>query len=93
MHAMTLRNIPADLFAFLRQDAAAHHRSLNRQAIAALDAYRTSQVGISPSTRSITDKRAQLTQRLSAIRTQLAASANRQTIDEILGFDDHGLPT
>jgi plasmid stability protein len=92
MHALTLRNIPADLFAFLRQDAVAHHRSLNKQAIAALDAYRQNQTAAQPAVPDDEQKRAQLSQRLNSIRSKLHSSANTQTADEILSFDANGLP-
>jgi plasmid stability protein len=40
MPSVSLRDLPPDLLAFLKTDAAAHHRSLNAHLIAILEAYR-----------------------------------------------------
>lgn len=91
MHALTLRNIPADLFAFLRQEAATHHRSLNRQAIAALDTYRRNQLKANLEPIAAVQKREQISLRLASIHNAIKRSNNTQTADEILGFDAQGL--
>jgi plasmid stability protein len=40
MRVMTVRDVPEDLMEFLRADALLHHRSVNKQVIVILEAYR-----------------------------------------------------
>lgn len=91
MAVMTVREIPDDLQAFLRSDAAANHRSMNKQVIVALDEYRTRRLGEQPRKLTVEEKIA----RTREIQNEIAALPvlDARTADEILGFDEWGLPT
>lgn len=86
MPGLTLRNLPADLHLWLKQQAAAHHRSLNQEVILQLDALRSH-----PVSRSDADLR------LARIRTIAERAARLPVLDqcpelEILGLGADGLP-
>ena len=91
MAAMTLREMPEDLQEFLRADAAANHRSMNKQVIVVLDEYRAKR--LAEKTRLLT-----VEEKLAAVR-QIQADIKREMVhdprtdDEILGYDEFGLPT
>lgn len=91
MAAMTLREMPEDLQEFLRADAAANHRSMNKQVIVVLDEYRARR--LAEQTRKLT-----VDEKLAAVR-QIQAEIKREMVhdprtdDEILGYDEFGLPT
>ena len=91
MAAMTLREMPEDLQEFLRADAAANHRSMNKQVIVVLDEYRARR--LAEQTRKLT-----VDEKLAAVR-QIQAEIKREIVhdprtdDEILGYDEFGLPT
>ncbi len=91
MAAMTLREMPEDLQEFLRADAAANHRSMNKQVIVVLDEYRARR--LAEQTRKLT-----VEEKLAAVR-QIQAEIKREMVhdprtdDEILGYDEFGLPT
>ncbi len=91
MSAVTLRDLPEDLHAFLKADAAANHRSFNKQVIVALDSYRNSanhqeKIKLTPE---------QKIARTREIQAQIRAEMihDPRTDDEILGYDENGLPT
>lgn len=90
MSAMTIRDVPPDLQAFLRDDALANHRSLNKQVIVALDQYRLSRAGTAPRRPSRDEKRA----RIERIQREIAAMQvlDARSADEILDYDAAGLP-
>jgi plasmid stability protein len=91
MSALTLRDLPEDLHAFLKADAAANHRSFNKQVIVALDSYRNSQVNQAQVKLTPEQKRERVREIQAQIRAQMIHDP--RTDDEILGYDENGLPT
>jgi plasmid stability protein len=89
MSAVTLRDLPPDLHEFLKADAAANHRSFNKQVIVALDAYR--QQRASQVTRKLTPEEKHA--RVRAIQQEIRRVAinTDKTDDELLGYDENGL--
>ena len=86
MPHLTLRDVPADLHLWLKQQASAHRRSLNQEVILQLEALRGS-------TASALDAG----QRLARIRAIAERSAGLPVLDarpeaEILGLGADGLP-
>lgn len=86
MPNLTLRDVPADLHLWLKQQAQTHRRSLNQEVILQLDALRGG-----PASRSDADLR------LSRIRTIAGRAARMPVLDgrpeaEILGLGADGLP-
>ena len=92
MAALTLRDIPEYLQDFLRMDAAANHRSLNKQAIVALDEYRKMRLQAAPARRKTPEEKRAVTDKIAAEFAALPVLDNRSA-DEILGYDENGLPT
>ncbi len=90
MSVMTLREIPDDLQEFLRADAAANHRSMNKQVIVALDEYRARRLAEQPRRLTLEEKLA----RTREIQKEIAALPvlDTRSADEILGYDQWGLP-
>lgn len=91
MSALTLRDLPEDLHAFLKADAAANHRSFNKQVIVALDAYRNSKLRDDQPRLTPEQKIARTREIQAQIRAQMIHEP--RTDDEILGYDENGLPT
>jgi antitoxin VapB len=91
MAAMTLREMPEDLQEFLRADAAANHRSMNKQVIVVLDEYRAKRLAEQTRKLTVEEKLAAVRQ----IQREIAALPvlDNRTADEILGYDQWGLPT
>mgnify|MGYP001188621997 FL=1 len=86
MPNLTLRDVPADLHLWLKQQAGAHRRSLNQEVILQLDALRSL-----PASRSDADLR------LARICAIAARAARLPVLDErpeaeILGLGADGLP-
>lgn len=86
MPHLTLRDVPADLHLWLKQQAGAHRRSLNQEVILQLDALRGS--AASP---------VDTVQRLARIRAIAGRTASLPVLDarleaEILGLGADGLP-
>lgn len=85
MPNLTLRNVPADLHSWLRQRAAAHHRSVNKEVIALLEDVR-GEAG--PATRrASTEEVIEIARRASALPVR-----DRRSEGEILGYGVDGLP-
>lgn len=86
MPTMTLRDLPEDLRDWLKRQAEAHHRSVNKEVIALLESLR------SRPERALTqeEKRA----RIEGISRRSAALPvlDKRSEDEILGYDENGLP-
>ena len=83
---LTVRDMPADLHQWLKEQAEAHRRSLNQEVISQLDALRSF-----PASRSDADLR------LARIRAIATRSARLPVLDErpeaeILGLGADGLP-
>ncbi len=86
MPNLTLRDVPADLHLWLKQQAGAHRRSLNQEVILQLDALRS---------RPVSRPGAGI--RLARIRAIAERTARMPVLDmrpeaEILGFGADGLP-
>ncbi len=88
MGSMTVRELPEDLQAFLKADAAANQRSVNKQVIVALQAYRDSKLAQVPQIRTPEEKIAAMNR----IRADIQREMNNdtRTTDEILGYNEHG---
>lgn len=91
MSAVTLRDLPEDLHAFLKADAAANHRSFNKQVIVALDTYRSNATQHAKPKLTPEEKRARVREIQALIRKEMIHDP--RTHDEILGYDENGLPT
>lgn len=86
MPNLTLRDVPADLHRWLKQQADAHRRSLNQEVILQLDALR-----------SLPASQSDANLRLARIRAIAAHAARLPVLDarpeaEILGLGVDGLP-
>ena len=86
MATMTLRDIPDDLHRWLKQQAEAHHRSVNKEAIAALDSVRKQNPA--PIPKPSVEEIMAIAQRFSSLPVLDARSD-----EEIIGYDENGLPT
>jgi plasmid stability protein len=89
MSAVTLRDLPPDLHEFLKADAAADHRSFNKQVIVALDAYRQQRVAQAPRRLTPEEKRAHVREIQQEIRR--VAIHTDMTDDELLEYDENSL--
>jgi antitoxin VapB len=89
---LTIRNLPLDMYEWLKEQANAQHRSLNKHVAAVLAEWRekSTQRSVANSTTSKAERFAQL----EAISKRFAAlpTTDPRTPDEILGYDEHGLP-
>lgn len=89
---ITIRNLPLDMYEWLKEQASAQHRSLNKQVVSVLADWRekSSQLGAAGNAPSKAERLAQL----EAISKRIAAlpTTDTRTPDEILGYDEHGLP-
>ena len=88
MPTMTVRELPDDLQAFLKADAAANQRSVNKQVIVALQAYRAA-VQVEAMRRTTPEEK------MAAVRTIQAEVAkivinDGRTADEIMGYNEYG---
>ena len=86
MPTLTLRDVPADLHQWLKEQAVAHRRSLNQEVILQLDTLRSL-----PASRPDADLRLA---RIRAIATRTARLPvlDERTEAEILGLGADGLP-
>ncbi len=85
MSNMTLREVPGALHAWLKQEAASHHRSVNKEVIALLEKMRGSEAP--PVHRASFREVMEISHRASALPVQ-----NTNSEDEILGYNGNGLP-
>jgi antitoxin VapB len=85
MPTLTLRDVPQALHAWLKRQASAHRRSVNQEAIALLEAVR----GTLPERASKlhADELLEIGRRCAGLPELDARSA-----DEIIGYDEHGIP-
>lgn len=85
MADLTIRGVPDDLHAWLKEQARAHHRSVNREAIALIESIRVAGAPARPrpSAQDILARAGRFT-RLPVMDTR--------TADEIVGYDQDGLP-
>lgn len=88
MSTLTVRELPDDLQAFLKADAAANQRSVNKQVIVALQAYRDTKLAQVPKSATPEEKMAAM----NAIRANIQREMvhDPRTDDEIIGYNEHG---
>ena len=85
MATMTLRDLPDDLHAWLKRQAEAHHRSVNKEVIVLLESVRDA----APAAR----RRATVEEIMAISRRGAALPVrDRRSDDEILGYDANGVP-
>jgi plasmid stability protein len=85
MPNVTLRDVPAELHSWLKQRAASHHRSVNKEVIALLENVRGG-TG-TPTRRANAEEIMEIARRASALPLR-----DRRSEDEILGYGRDGLP-
>ena len=88
MASMTVRELPDDLQAFLKADASANQRSVNKQVIVALQAYRDTKLAQVP--RATTPEEKIAAMQLIRARIQRVIVNDGRTDDEIIGYNEHG---
>ena len=81
---MLIKKIPDELKTWIADEARRHHRSMNKEALALLETARAQRAG-----RPRTDK-GNIDVLLERFRD--LPDLDRRTADEILGYDDNGLP-
>ena len=88
MSTMTVRELPSDLQAFLKADAAANQRSVNKQVIVALQAYREAKQAavIRPTT---PEEKMAAMNKIRA-ETALVVVHDGRTDDQIIGYNEFG---
>ena len=85
MATMTLRDLPDDLHAWLKRQAEAHHRSVNKEVIVLLESVREAPTAVR--------RRATVEEIVAISRRGAALSVrDRRSDDEILGYDANGVP-
>lgn len=85
MPDITIRGVSDELHGWLKQQAESHHRSLNREAIALLEKIRAGAV----------QRRSQLSAEEIMSRARRCASLpvrDNRSAEEIIGYDENGLP-
>ena len=85
MPNVTLRDVPTELHAWLKQRAASHHRSVNKEVIALLEDVRDG--ADTPARRANAEEIMAIARRASALPLR-----DRRSEDEILGYGRDGLP-
>jgi len=85
MPTLTLRDVPQALHAWLKRQASAHRRSVNQEAIALLEAVRGTLPERASKLRA--DELLEIGRRCAGLPELDARSA-----DEIIGYDEHGIP-
>jgi plasmid stability protein len=85
---MTVRELPDDLQAFLKADAAANQRSVNKQVIVALQSYRDAKLAQAPSVTTPEEKMAAMNRIRADIQREMVRDP--RTDDEIIGYNQHG---
>jgi plasmid stability protein len=88
MSTMTVRELPDDLQEFLKADAAANHRSVNKQVIVALQAYRDARLAAQKPKKTPEEKIAAVRRIQDEIQRVMIHDS--RTTDEILGYNKHG---
>jgi len=88
MSTMTVRELPEDLQAFLKADAAANQRSVNKQVIVALQSYRDAKLAQAPSVTTPEEKTAVMNRIRADIQREMVHDP--RTDDEIIGYNQHG---
>ena len=85
MATMTIREVPDELHSWLKQQAEVHHRSVNKEVIAVLENLRTQNAA--SKTRLTVEEIMAIAQRFSSL-----PALDERTDDEIIGYDENGIP-
>lgn len=85
MPTLTLRDVPDELHTWLKQQARAHHRSVNKEAIAALESLRGQQAA--PKPRPTAEEILAIGRRFAALPV-----LDGRSDEDIIGYDENGLP-
>ena len=85
---MTLREVPDELHSWLKQQAEAHHRSMNKEVIALLEKLRGKPEEITELT---ADERFAAMMEISR-RCAALPELDPRSADEIVGYDESGIP-
>ena len=88
MGTMTVRELPDDLQAFLKADAVANKRSVNKQVIVALQAYRDATLAKAPRLTTPEEKTTAI--RLIQDKIARVIKHDPRTDNEIIGYNDQG---
>ncbi len=88
MSTITVRELPDDLQAFLKADAAANQRSVNKQVIVALQAYREARLAQAPKATTPEEKMAAI--RVIQDKIARVIKHDPRTDNEILGYNEFG---
>lgn len=85
MPTLTLRDLPEDLHTWLKREASTHDRSVDQEVIALLEVIRTHSTEPQPKVTA---------EELLAIGRRCAALPvlDHRSEEEILGYDEHGIP-
>jgi len=86
MPTMTLRDLPEDLHDWLKRQAEAHHRSVNKEVIALLESQRTR-----PERALTTEQKRARIEEISR-RSSALPVLDKRSEDDILGYYENGLP-
>lgn len=81
---MLIKQMPDDLKAWIAAEALRHHRSMNKEALAQLEAARALRAARPHANGREID--------VLLARFRALPELDRRTADEILGYDAHGLP-
>ena len=87
MATLTLRDVPDDLHDWLKRQAEAHHRSVNKEVLALLESLRGQ-----PGAAWSAEERYQRLMEISRSNAELPILDTRSE-DEILGYDENGVPS
>jgi plasmid stability protein len=85
MATLTLRDVPDELHSWLKQQAEAHHRSVNREVIATLEDVRRG-AGPRQAKPSVEEIMA-IARRFASLPVQ-----DDHSDEEIIGYDENGIP-
>jgi antitoxin VapB len=86
---MTLREVPDELHGWLKRQAEVHHRSVNREVIVLLEKLREKSHGTAESS---ADERFTAMMEISR-RCAALPELDPRSADEIIGYDENGIPT
>jgi antitoxin VapB len=85
MATLTLRDVPNELHNWLKQQAEAHHRSVNKEVIATLEGLRTQKATMQD--KATVEEILAIGRRFSALPV-----LDDRSDDEIVGYDENGIP-
>ncbi len=85
MATMTLRDVPNELHSWLKQQAEAHHRSVNKEVISVLENLRRQ--NLAPRERPTVDEIMAIAHRFSSLPV-----LDDRSDEEIVGYDENGIP-